>query len=228
MEGPGAHPARELHEPLGDGSRRVRDDQQVLARATPARGTTAATSSSTRPRRSARRALARVRLDPEKWGVNVQSLSRLAGQLPGLHRVARTARSHHGPRPAPRRPPLARVPDGHQEDLRGVDLLRVHAVPPGRVAPAASITTACEACATPSAPSCIIAGASRVLALYDYKRMRAIARQVGSYLLADMAHISGLVAAEMIARAPFESRGRRDDDDAQVAPRAARRDDLLP
>jgi glycine hydroxymethyltransferase len=39
--------------------------------------------------------------------------------------------------------------------------------------------------------------------LYDYKRMREIADQSNAYLLADMAHISGLVAAKMIA-SPFE------------------------
>jgi glycine hydroxymethyltransferase len=49
----------------------------------------------------------------------------------------------------------------------------------------------------------LIAGASAYSRLYDYKRMREIADQSNAYLLADMAHISGLVAAKMIA-SPFE------------------------
>eukprot|EP00179_Madagascaria_erythrocladioides_P007223 CAMPEP_0198314204 /NCGR_PEP_ID=MMETSP1450-20131203/4936_1 /TAXON_ID=753684 ORGANISM="Madagascaria erythrocladiodes, Strain CCMP3234" /NCGR_SAMPLE_ID=MMETSP1450 /ASSEMBLY_ACC=CAM_ASM_001115 /LENGTH=499 /DNA_ID=CAMNT_0044017245 /DNA_START=32 /DNA_END=1531 /DNA_ORIENTATION=- len=52
-------------------------------------------------------------------------------------------------------------------------------------------------------PKMIIAGASAYARLYDYKRMREIADSVGAYLLADMAHISGLVAAGVIP-SPFE------------------------
>lgn len=37
----------------------------------------------------------------------------------------------------------------------------------------------------------------------DYKRFREIADDVDCYLLADMAHVSGLVAAELIS-SPFE------------------------
>ena len=37
----------------------------------------------------------------------------------------------------------------------------------------------------------------------DYKRFRAIADKVGAYLLVDMAHISGLVAARVLS-SPFE------------------------
>jgi glycine hydroxymethyltransferase len=44
-------------------------------------------------------------------------------------------------------------------------------------------------------PKLIIAGASAYSRNYDYPRMRAIADGVGAYLMSDMAHISGLVAA---------------------------------
>lgn len=37
----------------------------------------------------------------------------------------------------------------------------------------------------------------------DYKRFREIADDVGAYLMADMAHISGLVAAGVVP-SPFE------------------------
>lgn len=52
-------------------------------------------------------------------------------------------------------------------------------------------------------PKIIIAGTSAYSRLIDYARMRAIADEAGAYLLADMAHISGLVAAGVIP-SPFE------------------------
>ncbi|MFN8769616.1 MAG: serine hydroxymethyltransferase [Neisseriaceae bacterium] len=47
-------------------------------------------------------------------------------------------------------------------------------------------------------PKIIIAGASAYTRLIDYKRFREIADQVESFLLADISHISGLVAAGII------------------------------
>mmetsp|Transcript_22529 Transcript_22529/g.45333 ORF Transcript_22529/g.45333 Transcript_22529/m.45333 type:complete len:565 (+) Transcript_22529:88-1782(+) len=47
-------------------------------------------------------------------------------------------------------------------------------------------------------PKLIVAGASAYSRLIDYERIRKIADKVGAYVLADMAHISGLVAAEVI------------------------------
>jgi len=52
-------------------------------------------------------------------------------------------------------------------------------------------------------PKLIIAGASAYPRDWDYARMRRIADAVGAYLLTDMAHISGLVAAGE-ANSPFE------------------------
>lgn len=51
-------------------------------------------------------------------------------------------------------------------------------------------------------PKLIIAGASAYARDYDYPRMRQIADSVGAYLMTDMAHISGLVAAQVVAN-PF-------------------------
>lgn len=51
-------------------------------------------------------------------------------------------------------------------------------------------------------PKIIIAGTSAYSRLIDYERMREIANKVGAYLLSDMAHISGLVAAGVIP-SPF-------------------------
>lgn len=52
-------------------------------------------------------------------------------------------------------------------------------------------------------PKIIIAGTSAYSRLLDYKRFRSVADKMGSYLLADMAHISGLVAGGVIP-SPFE------------------------
>ena len=46
-------------------------------------------------------------------------------------------------------------------------------------------------------PKMIICGASAYPRDWDYARLRAIADENGAYLLADMAHISGLVAAQV-------------------------------
>lgn len=47
-------------------------------------------------------------------------------------------------------------------------------------------------------PKLIVAGASAYSRLIDYERIRKIADSVGAYVMSDMAHISGLVAAEVI------------------------------
>jgi glycine hydroxymethyltransferase len=52
-------------------------------------------------------------------------------------------------------------------------------------------------------PKLIIAGTSAYSRLIDYAEMRSIADQTGAYLLSDMAHISGLVAAGVVP-SPFD------------------------
>ncbi len=47
-------------------------------------------------------------------------------------------------------------------------------------------------------PKVIVAGASSYPRLIDYEKMAEIAKDVSAYLLADMAHIGGLVAANVI------------------------------
>lgn len=51
-------------------------------------------------------------------------------------------------------------------------------------------------------PKLIVAGTSAYSRLIDYERMRKICDETGAYLLSDMAHISGLVAASVIP-SPF-------------------------
>jgi len=52
-------------------------------------------------------------------------------------------------------------------------------------------------------PRLIVAGGSAYPREWDYARFRAICDKVGAFLMVDMAHISGLVAAEE-AKTPFE------------------------
>merc|ERR1711970_790986 len=59
-----------------------------------------------------------------------------------------------------------------------------------------------EASANLFKPKMIVAGVSCYSRALDYARFRAIADQQGSWLLADMAHVSGLVAAG-VAPSPF-------------------------
>ncbi|MCL4123897.1 UNVERIFIED_CONTAM: hypothetical protein GTU68_056910 [Idotea baltica] len=51
--------------------------------------------------------------------------------------------------------------------------------------------------ATEHNPKLIIAGGSAIPRIIDFKRMREIADSVGAYLLVDMAHFAGLVAASL-------------------------------
>ena len=51
-------------------------------------------------------------------------------------------------------------------------------------------------------PKILVAGTSAYCRLIDYERMRRIADSVGAYLVVDIAHISGLVSAEVIP-SPF-------------------------
>ena len=52
-------------------------------------------------------------------------------------------------------------------------------------------------------PKCIIAGGSAYPRDWDYKKISEIAKEVGAFMLTDMAHISGLVATEN-ANNPFD------------------------
>lgn len=51
-------------------------------------------------------------------------------------------------------------------------------------------------------PKLVVAGASAYSRLFDYKKFRQICDEIGAYLLADMAHPAGLIAAGLIP-SPF-------------------------
>ena len=89
-------------------------------------------------------------------------------------------------KPAPRAPPHARTP-----------------YPPPLQATGTIDYDAIEANAQLYRPKLLVAGASAYSRLIDYARMRTVADAHGAYLLADMAHISGLVAAGVVP-SPFD------------------------
>ncbi len=57
------------------------------------------------------------------------------------------------------------------------------------------ITTRCASWPWNAIRRLIVAGASAYARVIDFKRFREIADEVGAYLMVDMAHIAGLVAA---------------------------------
>mmetsp|Transcript_13903 Transcript_13903/g.29704 ORF Transcript_13903/g.29704 Transcript_13903/m.29704 type:complete len:213 (-) Transcript_13903:1205-1843(-) len=132
VEGPGAHPLRELHLPLRDAGRRLHHDQQIL-RGVPRR----ALLRRQRVHRPVGAAVPGARAEgvrpgPRQVGRQRAVPLRLPLQPAGVHRAAAAARPHHGARPAPRRPSEPRLPDPLQEDLGGVHLLRDVPLPAGR------------------------------------------------------------------------------------------------
>ena len=76
-------------------------------------------------------------------------------------------------------------------------------------------------------PKILVAGATAYSRLIDYKRMREIADSVDAYLMVDMAHTSGLVAAEALPT-PFRIRRHCHHHHTQVSPWSSWCHDLLP
>ena len=73
-------------------------------------------------------------------------------------------------------------------------------------------------------PKMIIAGGSAIPRKIDFARMREIADSVGAYLLVDMAHFAGLIAAGDYP-SPVPACACRHHHDAQDPARPARRHD---
>lgn len=149
-----------------------------------------------------RRALEAFRLDPSQWGVNVQPLS---GSPANLYVYQALMKPHE------RLMGLDLPSGGHLSHGYATPTKNISAVStyfsnlPYQVNPQTGLIDYDELEKLSGAfrPKIIIAGTSAYAALIDYKRMRQIADKCGAYLLADMAHISGLVAAGVIP-SPFE------------------------
>ncbi|KAG6208479.1 Cytochrome B translational activator protein cbs2 [Claviceps purpurea] len=147
------------------------------------------------------RALDAFDLSQENWGVNVQALSGAPANLyvysalMNVHdRMMGLDLSHGG-----------HLSHGHQTPTKKIShISKYFETLPYRLDESTGLIdyNKLEELATVYRPKIIIAGTSAYSRLIDYARIREICDKVNAYLLADMAHISGLVAAKVIP-SPF-------------------------
>ncbi|PYH95385.1 SHMT-domain-containing protein [Aspergillus ellipticus CBS 707.79] len=147
------------------------------------------------------RALETFGLNPEEWGVNVQPLS---GSPANLYAISAILNTHdrlmgldlpHG----------GHLSHGYQTPTKKISFIsKYFETLPYRLDESTGLIDydSLEKQALIYRPKLIIAGTSAYSRLIDYPRMRQIADAAGAYLLSDMAHISGLVAAGVLP-SPF-------------------------
>ncbi|KAG9192016.1 glycine hydroxymethyltransferase [Alternaria panax] len=149
-----------------------------------------------------KRALETFGLDSEKWGVNVQCLSGSPANLQAYQAIMRP----HDRLMGLDLPHGGHLSHGYQTPQRKISAVSTYFETfPYRV----NLDTGLidydqlEQNALMYRPKVLVAGTSAYCREIDYARMRDIADKVGCYLLMDMAHISGLVAAG-VNKSPFE------------------------
>ena len=147
------------------------------------------------------RALAAFRLSPVDWGVNVQPYS---GSVANLAAYAGLLQPHDRIMGLDL-PSGGHLTHGYYTKKRKVSATSIFFESmPYHIGPSGYIDyDDLETSAKIFCPKLIICGASAYPRDFDYERLRIIADGVGAYLLCDMAHISGLVAAGE-AKNPFE------------------------
>ncbi|KAI9901218.1 hypothetical protein N3K66_003035 [Trichothecium roseum] len=148
-----------------------------------------------------KRALEAFHLDSEKWGVNVQCLSGSPANL----QVYQAIMPVHGRLMGLDLPHGGHLSHGYQTPQRKISAISTYFESmPYRVNIETGIIDyeELEKDAQLFRPKVLVAGTSAYCRLIDYARMRKIADSVGAYLVVDMAHISGLISAEVIP-SPF-------------------------
>ena len=148
------------------------------------------------------RALKVFKLDEEKWGVNVQTLSGSPANLQVYQAIMRPHERLMGLD----LPHGGHLSHGYQTPQRKISAVSTYFETfPYRVNLQTGIIDyeMLEENALMYRPKVLVAGTSAYCRLIDYKRMREIADLCGAYLMVDMAHISGLIAAGVIP-SPFE------------------------
>ncbi|CAH1419975.1 unnamed protein product [Lactuca virosa] len=148
------------------------------------------------------RALAAFHLDEEKWGVNVQPLS----GSPANFEVYTAILKPHDRIMGLDLPHGGHLSHGFMTPKRRVSGTSIYFESmPYRLDESTGLVDyeMLEKTATLFRPKLIIAGASAYPRDFDYPRMRKIADGVGAFLMMDMAHISGLVAASVVGN-PFD------------------------
>mmetsp|Transcript_9451 Transcript_9451/g.16232 ORF Transcript_9451/g.16232 Transcript_9451/m.16232 type:complete len:525 (-) Transcript_9451:458-2032(-) len=148
------------------------------------------------------RALKAFNLDPAKWGVNVQSLSGSPSNL----QVYTALLQPHDRIMALDLPHGGHLSHGYQTPTKKISAVSIFFETfPYRLNEETGLIDydKMEENAKLYRPKLLIAGTSAYARAIDYGRMRKIANQHNAWLLADMAHISGLVAAGLVP-SPFE------------------------
>ncbi|ANB13685.1 glycine hydroxymethyltransferase SHM2 [Sugiyamaella lignohabitans] len=148
------------------------------------------------------RALEAFHVTADKWGVNVQTLSGSPANL----QVYQAIMKPHERLMGLDLPHGGHLSHGYQTDARKISAVSTYfETMPYRVDLETGLIDydMLEKTAVLFRPKVLVAGTSAYCRLIDYKRMREIADKVGAYLVVDMAHISGLIAAQVIP-SPFE------------------------
>jgi glycine hydroxymethyltransferase len=148
------------------------------------------------------RALEAYKLDPKEWGVNVQVMS----GSPANFAVYTALLNVHDRIMGLDLPHGGHLSHGYQLPNKKISMVSKYFESiPYRLDEATGRIDydECEKFAMRIFPKMLIAGTSAYSRLIDYARMRKIADSCGAYLLADMAHISGLVAGGVVP-SPFE------------------------
>ncbi|KAI1430887.1 glycine hydroxymethyltransferase [Xylaria sp. CBS 124048] len=149
-----------------------------------------------------KRALAAFHVDSAKWGVNVQCLSGSPANL----QVYQALMPPGGRLMGLDLPHGGHLSHGYQTPAKKISAVSTYfETMPYRVNIETGIIDydRLEENAGLFRPKVLVAGTSAYCREIDYARMRKIADSVGAYLVVDMAHISGLIAAECI-KSPFE------------------------
>lgn len=148
------------------------------------------------------RALAAYNLDPNKWGVNVQPLS----GTPANFAVYTALVGPHGRIMGLDLPDGGHLSHGFMTPNKKISATSLYFESmPYKVNPETGLIDYDELHRNAKLflPKLIVAGVSCYSRNLDYARFRQIADENGAYLVADMAHVSGLVAAGLVAN-PFE------------------------